>query len=229
MSKILIVAGHGAGDSGAVGNGYQEADLTRKVAIKLYEKLKNILDIELFDTNKNLYQYRKKNKFDFSKFTFVFEIHFNSAGASATGTELLVKTGTTIKEIDKRILKSLVSFGFADRGYKFRSDLSNMNGAAASGTPYTLAEICFISNKNDMKIFNNNFEKICSKIANDFVKVFGNKNTFVELTEINDIVWEYAHRGIITESEKWKRKAEQDGDIYWLLRKNLNFIRRKGF
>ena len=30
--NILILNGHGAGDSGALGNGYKEADLTRELA-----------------------------------------------------------------------------------------------------------------------------------------------------------------------------------------------------
>ena len=30
--KILLMNGHGAGDSGATGNGYKECDLTRELA-----------------------------------------------------------------------------------------------------------------------------------------------------------------------------------------------------
>lgn len=46
-----------------------------------------------------------------------------------------------------------------------------------------------------------------------------------ELTEINDIVWEYAHRGIITDSTLWLKKLEEDQNSYWLARKALNYIR----
>lgn len=46
-----------------------------------------------------------------------------------------------------------------------------------------------------------------------------------ELTEVNDIVWEYAHRGIITDSALWLKKLEEDQNSYWLARKALNYIR----
>lgn len=38
--NILLIAGHGDGDSGAVGNGYKECDLTREFASLICSKLK---------------------------------------------------------------------------------------------------------------------------------------------------------------------------------------------
>ena len=46
-----------------------------------------------------------------------------------------------------------------------------------------------------------------------------------ELTEVNDIVWEFAHRGIITNKELWLKKLEEDKDSYWLARKALHALR----
>lgn len=46
-----------------------------------------------------------------------------------------------------------------------------------------------------------------------------------ELTSVNDIVWELAHRGIITNKELWLKKLEADRDAYWLARKCANYIR----
>ena len=46
-----------------------------------------------------------------------------------------------------------------------------------------------------------------------------------ELTEVNDIVWEFAHRGIISDSDLWVEKLQQDTNAYWLARKALNFMR----
>ncbi len=45
-----------------------------------------------------------------------------------------------------------------------------------------------------------------------------------ELTTVNDIVWELAHRGIITNKELWLKKLEEDTDSYWLARKCVNYI-----
>ena len=48
---------------------------------------------------------------------------------------------------------------------------------------------------------------------------------FVELTEINDIVWELSHRGIITDNGLWLNKLKNDSNSYWLARKCLKYIR----
>lgn len=49
---------------------------------------------------------------------------------------------------------------------------------------------------------------------------------FEELTTINDIVWELAHRGIITNKELWLKKLEDDVNSYFLAKKCVNYIRR---
>lgn len=46
-----------------------------------------------------------------------------------------------------------------------------------------------------------------------------------ELTSVNDIVWELANLGIITNKELWLKKLETDRDAYWLARKCANYIR----
>jgi N-acetylmuramoyl-L-alanine amidase CwlA len=48
-----------------------------------------------------------------------------------------------------------------------------------------------------------------------------------ELTTINDIVWELANRGIITDKDLWLDKLENDQNAYWLARKCANYIREK--
>ena len=51
------------------------------------------------------------------------------------------------------------------------------------------------------------------------------QDKYGELTSVNDIVWEYAYRGIITDSALWLKKLEEDQNSYWLARKALNYIR----
>ena len=46
-----------------------------------------------------------------------------------------------------------------------------------------------------------------------------------ELTTVNDIVWELAERGIITNKTLWLKKLEEDTNSYWLARKTVNYIR----
>ena len=49
-----------------------------------------------------------------------------------------------------------------------------------------------------------------------------------ELITVNDIVWELANRGIITDKELWLKKLSTDQNSYWLARKFVNYIRSKG-
>ena len=58
----------------------------------------------------------------------------------------------------------------------------------------------------------------------DKVKKYMNTNTEQELTSVNDIVWELNHRGIITDTNLWLNKLEQDEDVYWLARKTVSYI-----
>ncbi len=49
---------------------------------------------------------------------------------------------------------------------------------------------------------------------------------YMELTTVNDIVWELSARGIITDKDLWLKKLEEDENAYWLARKCVNYIRK---
>ena len=46
-----------------------------------------------------------------------------------------------------------------------------------------------------------------------------------ELTEVNEIVWKLAHRGIVSDSDLWVEKLKEDVNAYWLVRKTVQFLR----
>ena len=46
-----------------------------------------------------------------------------------------------------------------------------------------------------------------------------------ELESVNDIVWELAERGVITDKALWLKKLQEDKNSYWLARKCVNYIR----
>lgn len=50
----------------------------------------------------------------------------------------------------------------------------------------------------------------------------------VELTSVNDIVWELSHRGIISDTNLWLKKLEDDVNAYWLARKTIKHLMSKG-
>ena len=49
-----------------------------------------------------------------------------------------------------------------------------------------------------------------------------------ELTTVNDIVWELAQRGILTDKDLWLKKLEEDSNAYWLARKTVMYLQNKG-
>lgn len=78
--KILLISGHGAGDPGAVGNNYQEKDLTREVVDILAKKIQNYANVEIYDQSRNAYNDVKgKNTIvNFGEYEYVLEVHFNA-------------------------------------------------------------------------------------------------------------------------------------------------------
>lgn len=190
--KILLVAGHGGGDSGAVGNGYREADLTREVAARLSDILKSCCDVSVFDIKKNLYQYQKKNgNINFKDYDLVFEIHFNAGGGE--GSEILKHINTYTKAVDNNILLNLSDEGFKNRGVKPRKDLYNMNVCYRQGVPCSLLEVCFIDSSNDIKLYEEKKEQIIAAIADGIKKAYGidegdDEMTAEERTKFNALV-----------------------------------------
>lgn len=220
--RVLLVAGHGAGDPGACGNGYQEAVLARELVDMIKTRMGNSADV--FDKNKNMYRFLKNGGcFDFSGYDAILEIHFN-AGAkkgtdnAVTGCEMLIRSGTAEKAFDKSITEGMAKIGIKSRGIKKRDNLYNMNYLYKKGMPYSLFEVCFIDDADDMAMYLKNKQKIAELI----VQSFGAKK---ELESVNDIVWELAERGIIADKSLWLKKLELDKNAYWLARKCVSYIK----
>jgi N-acetylmuramoyl-L-alanine amidase len=163
MARLVLVAGHGQGDPGAVGNGYRESDLNRRVSQDLFNITSKSVPTFLYNHNKDLFQ--QNNYSDFKAGDKVIEIHFNSASATATGTEILIKEGYTPDKMDNELL-TVLSKHFTNRGFKYR-ELRNMNKFSELRIDYRLLEICFISNPNDMK----QFEKIYGNLIKELAEV----------------------------------------------------------
>lgn len=58
------------------------------------------------------------------------------------------------------------------------------------------------------------------------LKKWSSEEPIEELDTINDIVWELAERGIITNKVLWLSKLLTDVNAYWLARKCVNYIRK---
>ena len=183
--KILLISGHGNGDSGACatikGVKYKEATETITM-VKLIEKeLKKYAEVDLYPTDRNAFKDFKNGclKVNFSKYDYVLEIHFNSCinditgDGKTTGTEIFVVNSQSDTDIEKALTDSVAKFGLHNRGVK-RLNWSVINKAHNAGVRSSLLEICFIDDADDMAIYLANKANIAKEIARVF-SLNGNK------------------------------------------------------
>ncbi len=176
--KFMLIAGHGAGDSGATGLGYREADLTREIVALTADKLACYADVMVGNTSLDWFNYLKTNKYDFTGFDYVLEIHFN-AGANdsvgdgiVTGTEAYVTTRTKDVKVEEKILENMAELGFTNRGIK-KKNFSVISKVNAQGVPAALLEVAFIDDRDDMELYQRVKSEIASAIADGIANGFG--------------------------------------------------------
>lgn len=180
MGKHLIVAGHGGSDPGAIGNGTNERDFTRKYYVDQIAKYINNTpghSAVVYDKRQNMYldtyngggmYWAKKQGFDT-----VTEIHQDAATASATGGHVIVYSGYAPDAIDLGMRDSIhkyVGTRYNHKGHNGisgRNDLLQVNVAAQIGVNYRLVELGFITNARDFANFKNNNEAIAKDFAKD--------------------------------------------------------------
>lgn len=156
--NIFLIAGHGDGDSGAVGNGYKEADLTREVASIIPEFLSAYANVTVGDTNRDWFKWLKNHSFDFKPYDYVLEIHFNSGAGDLkgdgiiTGTEIYVTKSEKAITVEEDILEQMSEIGFTSRGVK-RKNFSVISKVKAQGVSSALLEVAFIDDKDDMELY----------------------------------------------------------------------------
>lgn len=167
MAKVFVICGHGAGDSGATGGGYTEADLVRKLASRM--KALGGSDVQVGDTSVNWYASNYIGKGKCPKGVPVIELHMDSAATSARGGHVIIKKGFNPDKYDKALEKFIKGY-FPGRSTTMskRSDLANPNRAANMGVNYRLLECCFISNKDDRTKFIKNMDDVAKGILAAF-------------------------------------------------------------
>ena len=182
--KILLISGHGAGDSGACakikGKTYKEAEETIVMVKKIKEQLSNYnVTVDLYPTDRNAYEDAKKGclKADFSKYDYVLEIHFNACvndlkgNGKTTGTEAFVTTSDKTKSAEVKMLSCLSALGLNNRGVKSHN-WTVINRAKIKGADSCLLEVCFIDDADDMAIYTKNKDNVAKAIALGIVKTY---------------------------------------------------------
>lgn len=171
MAHIFIIAGHGDGDPGASGNGYKEYERVRALAKKI--KAYGGDNVTVGDTSRDWYKDNLISSLNISKDWQIVELHMDGASASsARGGHVIINSGYDPDKYDKALAEFISGIlpGRASIIVK-RSDLANPKRAAAKGYPYRLLECGFITNAQDVKIFNGQMDDI----AKGILSVFGIK------------------------------------------------------
>ena len=149
MAHLYVIAGHGAGDCGAVGYGYTEAERVRALASRLSTLGGG--NVTVADMNRNWYADNGIMSLNIPKDWQILELHMDSAGASAKGGHVIINSAYSADQYDTALASVIGSFfpGHA-KSIIPRSDLANPNRAAARGYSYRLLENGFITNSGDL-------------------------------------------------------------------------------
>lgn len=187
--KILLIAGHGAGDTGALGNGYKEADLTRELTRLVCESLNDYdVQVDVYNFAKNAYQDVQNGVFKVGHYDYAIEFHFNwDDNPQAHGTECFVTDVEAEITVEQDIMKDLSEFytlrdndkvfdGVKRKNFSVITSLKNMGISAC------LLELCFISNKKDMIVYQSHKREIADTIADSVAEMFVLKRKARQLT-----------------------------------------------
>lgn len=168
MSKLFIIPGHGAGDCGACGNGYQEAERVRALAQRIKDFGGD--DVVLSDFSLNSYEANIIGKGLVPKGYKILELHMDSSEhSSAKGGHVIINGKFKADEYDNALAK-MISGMFPGRSQTIvgRTDLANVNRSASMGYNYRLMECGFISNAEDVKKFNSRMDELAKGILGCF-------------------------------------------------------------
>lgn len=176
MAKLYIICGHGAGDSGACGNGFTEAEQVRKLGKRI--KALGGSNVVLGDVSRNFYRDNGISKLSISKEYKIAELHMDSSeNKDAKGAHVIINAGFSPDSYDIALAKFL-SEKFPGRAKTIveRDNLANPDRAARKGYNYRLLECGFISNSRDAQYFNDHIDEIAIGILSCF-GISSNGNT----------------------------------------------------
>lgn len=180
--KIMIDAGHGGEDPGAVYQGRQEKDDNLRLALAVGEILLNS-DFEVeYTRTTDVYQtpFEKAQLANQSGAEFFVSLHRNSSPVpnQYSGVETLIydKSGTK-QELAENINSELSEAGYMDLDVKERPGLVVLR---RTYMPAALVEVGFINNDADNQLFDNKFQDLAQGIADGITGTLGNDQTAME-------------------------------------------------
>jgi N-acetylmuramoyl-L-alanine amidase len=163
--RIVISSGHGKYVRGATGV-LDEVDEARNVVNQLANELEDRgVAVKVFHDDTSLTQSENLNAIvdyhNSQERDLDVSVHFNAyvETTSPMGTECLYVTQSTLAG---HIAGAIAERGFINRGPKKRTDLFFLNQTTM---PSILIEVCFVDSEADADVYRDEFENICTAIA----------------------------------------------------------------
>lgn len=175
MAKVILDAGHGGQEPGAVFNGRQEKDDTLRLALAVGEILKNNGVEVAYTRTEDVYDtpFEKAQIANQEGGDFLISFHRNSSPQANqySGAETLVydRSGKKV-ELAENINRNLEQAGFRDLGVKERPGLVILR---RTRMPAVLVEAGFLNTQADNELFDSQFEVIAQAIADGVLETIG--------------------------------------------------------
>lgn len=194
---ILLIAGHSYSPycasypndcRGMLSSGYDETDQTR-ILVKLIQSELTALGVHSDianalmagnsnDMNTSFYRECANNsslcnQYDWSKYKYVLEIHFNASNGTAAGTQLVKRAANYSTPVDQAIVNAVVS----NTGHRQFSDYVysafDIRYFMERGVPITYLETEFYDNRQAMDTYSSKKEQIAKDIAKAIAQYYG--------------------------------------------------------
>lgn len=182
--KVVIDAGHGGSDSGAIGNGIIEKNLTLDISKYMYDRLKELgvpvkltrnSDVDLPASERTQ---RVLDQYGNGKDVIVISNHINAGGAEGAEVIYALRNKDTLA---KKILDELEKQGQLVRKYYQRrlpSDYNKDYYYMLRNTPNTealIVEYGFLDNTSDANKLKNNYKKYAEAVVKAVTEYAGYK------------------------------------------------------
>lgn len=178
IGKVMIDAGHGGEDPGAVFEGRREKDDALRLALAVGEILEdNGVDVmytrvtDVYDTPQEKAEIANRSEADY-----LVSIHRNAMPVPGTASgimSLVYENGGTAGRLGANINRELAQTGFADLGVVERPGLIILR---RSGMPAVLVEAGFIDNPEDNALFDRQFQEMAEAIASGILETIREEN-----------------------------------------------------
>lgn len=218
MAKIILDAGHGGYDNGAVYNGRTEKADNLNLAMAVGRILANNgVDVEFTRTG-DVYQNpnEKARIANASGADYFISFHRNSSPVANMyeGVQTLIyNPGDVKEELGNNINRNLEELGFKNLGNDIRKDLVVLR---RTNMPAVLIETGFINTDKDNKIYDTQFQEVAQAIADGILQTLGSsvvsqndENTDTAATKL------YVQTGLFRNINNAKRlQAHMQADGY---------------